>query len=162
MYVPINVQQGIPHSSYSHLNSNKHHHSSLMLAQHVELQCLCGFIFYGCRTNSCNFLLWINAQGPERMSLDESTDTWKKPLLGDAEARRTTGETAELEKSQQRRGRIFYVSSQNVFFTVFFKWIRSSLDLINFFPPETLEPFVPRQILHRCFHGAYFFPAFSW
>lgn len=50
------------------------------------------------------------------MSLDESTDTSKKPLPGDAEALCTPWERAELEKSQQRRGRFFYVSSQNIFF----------------------------------------------
>lgn len=82
------------------------------------------------------------------MSLDESTDTRKELLLGDAEALCTTGETGDLEKSQQRRGRIFYVSSQNTLFTVFLNWLQSSLDVINFFSPEILEPFVLRQICH--------------
>lgn len=57
------------------------------------------------------------------MSLDESADTQKKPVPGDAEALCTIGEAAELEKSQQQRGRIFNVSSQNIFFTAFFNWI---------------------------------------
>lgn len=53
------------------------------------------------------------------MSPGESKGRQKKAVLGDAEALRTTGETTELEKSQQRRGRIFYVSSQSIFFIVF-------------------------------------------
>lgn len=61
----------------------KHHHSLLMLAQHTETQRLSGFIFSGCKTNSSNFLFWVKT--PERMSLDESTATGRKPLLVDAE-----------------------------------------------------------------------------
>lgn len=65
-----------------------------------------------------------------------SADTRKKPAPGDAEALCTTGETAELEKSQERRGRIFSVSSQNIFFTVFLNWIWSTLDAFTFLPQK--------------------------
>lgn len=165
MYVPINVQQGIPHSSYSHLNSNKHHHSLLMSAQHAELQYLCGFIFSRCKTSSYNFPLWVKAQGAERVRLDESRR--KKPLPGDAEALCTAGGAAQLEKRPQRRGRIFYVSSQNIFCIVILNRISSSLHVNNFmFFSRKSRTICPQADLpptfHRCFHRAYFFPAFSW
>lgn len=121
-----------------------------MLAQHEELHCLCGFIFSGCKPNSYNFFLSVKSQGAERMSLDESTDTRKELLLGDAEALCTTGETGDLEKSQQRRGRIFYVSSQNILFTVFLNWLQSSLDVINFFSPRNSRTICPEADLSPC------------
>lgn len=104
----------------------KHHHSLLMLAQHTETQRLSGFIFSGCKTNSSNFLFWVKTL--ERMSLDESTATGRKPLLVDAEGLWTARGTAK----PQRRGRIFYLSSQNTFSN----WIWSSLGVIIFFSPQ--------------------------
>lgn len=80
------------------------------------------------------------------MSLDQLRNTQKNPVLGDAGALCTMEERAELEKIQQRRGRILHVPSQK--FLLYF-WMGCDPALMWFWfflIPEIVEPFVPRQI----------------